>query len=276
MFRWYGFLGIVMIIFAEFVIFLKIEPFATWYIPIIWLGYIFLADSIVYMLKGNSLISNRPGKFLVLASVSVIFWYVFEIYNKFLRGWQYSGLPESDLVTFAMGSLSFSTIVPAVFETWELLKSLRLFDRVKFHFKLRMSRYSLYLSIVIGFIFLTIPFALPIPIMWLLVWSGFILFLDPLLFLFHNEKSLLGQLKKRKISVIFSLFVAGYICGFLWEFWNYWAITKWYYTVPFLDSIKIFEIPVFGFLAYGPFALELYVMYNFTRFLFSKRVWRIA
>jgi len=70
--------------------------------------------------------------------------------------------------------------------------------------------------------------------------------------------------------------LAGYVCGFLWEFWNYWAYTKWYYTVPILENIKIFEIPAVGFLAYGPFALEIYVMYNLIRLLLSRRIWGIG
>ena len=27
--------------------------------------------------------------------------------------------------------------------------------------------------------------------------------------------------------------------GVLWEFWNYWAATKWTYTVPYLGDVKI-------------------------------------
>jgi hypothetical protein len=81
------------------------------------------------------------------------------------------------------------------------------------------------------------------------------------------------QVKKKRFNTVISLFIAGYICGFLWEFWNYWATAKWFYTLPILENIKIFEIPALGFLAYGPFACELYVMYQFVRFLFSRRFW---
>jgi hypothetical protein len=48
----------------------------------------------------------------------------------------------------------------------------------------------------------------------------------------------------------------------LWEFWNYWAHTKWVYTVPILPQIKIFEMPFLGFFGFGPFALECYVATN--------------
>jgi len=53
----------------------------------------------------------------------------------------------------------------------------------------------------------------------------------------------------------------------LWEFWNYWALTKWTYTVPFFGNVKIFEMPVLGFLGFPPFAVECWVMYIFLRSL---------
>jgi hypothetical protein len=57
---------------------------------------------------------------------------------------------------------------------------------------------------------------------------------------------------------------AGMICGLLWEFWNFWTKSKWIYTVPFVGDIKLFEMPILGFLGFAPFALECYVMYNFV------------
>jgi hypothetical protein len=55
------------------------------------------------------------------------------------------------------------------------------------------------------------------------------------------------------------------VCGVLWEFWNYWAIAKWTYTVPFFGNIKLFEMPVLGFLGFPPFAVECWAMYVFIR-----------
>ncbi len=55
------------------------------------------------------------------------------------------------------------------------------------------------------------------------------------------------------------------MCGVLWEFWNYWATTKWTYTVPYAGNVKIFEMPVLGYLGFPPFALECYAMYHAVR-----------
>ena len=64
---------------------------------------------------------------------------------------------------------------------------------------------------------------------------------------------------------------AGGACGLLWEFWNYWAATKWTYTVPYLGGVKLFEMPVLGFLGFPPFAVECWAMYVFCRSLLTPR-----
>ena len=43
MFRGYGFLGIVLIVLAQINFFFKIEPFASKYFIIIWVGYILVS-----------------------------------------------------------------------------------------------------------------------------------------------------------------------------------------------------------------------------------------
>ena len=54
----------------------------------------------------------------------------------------------------------------------------------------------------------------------------------------------------------------GFACGALWEFWNYWAGSKWIYSVPFFQNWKIFEMPLLGFLGFPPFALECWILYH--------------
>ena len=278
MFPWYGILGVFIIIFSEFTMFLRVQPFVYWFTPTVWIGYILLVDATIYLIKGNSLLMNKRLKFLQMFLASLDFWFMFEIYNKLVpsSGWHYLNLPQSRLVTLTMGSIAFATIIPAVFETYDLVRLFHIFDKIKMRIKIPTNRLFINMLIVVGIIFILVPFIVTTPWLWAFVWTGFILLIDPILYLFHDEKSLIMLVKKRNFKIILSLMLAGYICGFFWEFWNYWAYTKWYYTVPILQNIKVFEIPVVGFLAYGPFALELYVMYNFVRLLLSKRIWGIG
>ena len=103
-----------------------------------------------------------------------------------------------------------------------------------------------------------------------LVWLAFFFILDPINYL-HKQPSVIKHLKDRKLTIPLSLLLAGIIMGFFWEFWNYWAIPKWTYNVPFVGFFKIFEMPLLGYLGYFPFAFELYAMYFFVESLFIKK-----
>jgi hypothetical protein len=61
------------------------------------------------------------------------------------------------------------------------------------------------------------------------------------------------------------------VCGWLWEFWNYWAAAKWLYIFPMFQGWKIFEMPAPGFLGFPPFALECFTMYVTARWLVGGR-----
>jgi hypothetical protein len=70
--------------------------------------------------------------------------------------------------------------------------------------------------------------------------------------------------------------VAGAICGLLWEFWNFWALTKWVYDIPYVGWLKVFEMPILGFLGFPPFAVECYVMLNTVSLLHQGRDWQTS
>ena len=63
--------------------------------------------------------------------------------------------------------------------------------------------------------------------------------------------------------------LSGFLCGMLWEFWNFWSRAKWHYTVPIMERLKIFEMPVPGYLGFPAFALECFTMYVFLRLIVS-------
>ncbi len=270
MFRKYGFLGILLIILVELNFFFKIEPFASWYFPIIWLGYILTIDALVYRLKGDSLISNRFSQFLGIILISIIFWFVFEFINLPLDNWAYSGLDgRSTIEKVLFGTLSFATVLPAFFETVELIRSVHLFDKRRLKKKHDITKSFLYIMIGLGIISFILPIFWP-RYFFPLVWVSLFLILDPINYL-HKQPSIIQHLKDRNLTIPLSLLLAGIIMGFFWEFWNYWAVPKWTYDIPFVGFFKIFEMPILGYLGYFPFAFELYAMYWFVRSLFLKK-----
>ena len=258
-----------MIAFAQLNFYFRIQPFANWYFLIIWFGYIFTIDALVYKLRGKSLINNKPYHFLGLVIASAIFWWIFEFANIFLNNWSYSGLEGlgSSVKTFA--TLSFASVLPALFETVELVKSIHLFDDAKLKKKHKITKRFLHTMMISGVLCFILPLALP-RFAFPLIWLSFFLILDPINYL-HKQPSIIQHLKDRKLQIPLALLLSGIVLGILWEFWNYWAIPKWTYTLPYVGFWKVFEMPILGYFGYFPFALELYAMYWFVRSLFLKK-----
>ena len=274
MFRIYGIIGLLMLVFAQLNFILRIEPFAQWYFPIIWFGYIFFIDALVYKVQGHSLIYNKPRRFFFLLILSAIVWWMFEAIGWVVGNWYYTGLEGfgSTSAAFIFATVSFSTVIPAVFETYYLIRAIHLFDHVELKKRHKITKRFMHTLTILGLVFLVLTMTLPL-YFYPLIWLAFFLLIDPFNYL-HKRPSIIKHLKDRKLAIPVSLFVAGTICGFLWEFWNFYAIPQWHYSIPFVDFLRVFEMPILGYLFYGPFAWELYAMYHFTASLraYSKEL----
>ena len=91
------------------------------------------------------------------------------------------------------------------------------------------------------------------------VWLGFIFLLDPINARLGGD-SLLAEWRGGRFERTINLALSGMLCGILWELWNFWAHAKWHYTVPIMEDLKIFEMPVPGYFGFPPFALECFTM----------------
>lgn len=259
--KFYGYVGLFILLIAKIFLFLGVEPFVTFFYQFVWFGYILFLDSIIFRIKGNSLIASRPKEFFMMLPWSTLVWLVFEFYNLFIQNWRYEGLPDSLWIRLFIYTLGYATVLPGIFETTELIETIGVF-RDSSTKKWKVTPQLLYTGIGIGVASLSLPFLFP-RYTFPLVWLGFIFFLDPINYLMGG-KSLLRNLENGSLTKIRALLLSGLICGFLWEFWNYWAGAKWVYTIPFVGNfLKIFEMPLLGFFGFPPFALECYVMYNF-------------
>lgn len=267
-FKFYGWAGLCIIILAEILLFTKVKFIGWFFTPLVWTGYILFIDSLVFKLKKESWLTTRHKEFIVLTVLSIFFWYIFEFYNMFLDNWHYVGLPENKLVQYFGYFWSFATIWPAIFETAELLQCLKPFKDIKIRAR-KISNAVLASFLILGLMSLTLPVVFPSPYLIILVWINFILFLEPINY-WWGEKSLLRDWENGELSRLAALLASGGVCGFLWEYWNYGATAKWIYTVPFWSDVKIFEMPVVGYLGFLPFACECYVMYNFTCGIWHK------
>ena len=271
-FRWLGWVGLGIIGISEILLFSGVDFGRTYFTPLVWTGYILLVDSLVYKNKGASLIFNRPAEFALMLPLSVGFWLIFEFYNLYIKNWHYVNLPEDLFWRWVGYAWAFATIWPAILETAEVLEGL-LFIPKKKNRPLRITNSLLIISIGFGSFCLIFPLVAPEDLAKYLaapVWFGFIFFLDPLNYWLRG-KSLFRDLERGNPQVLYTLLISGFICGGLWEFWNYWAGAKWHYTVPILADVKIFEMPVLGYFGFPPFAVECYVMYAFVRNFFARK-----
>jgi hypothetical protein len=259
--------------------FAKIEPFWSWNTPIAWTGFIIFADAVVGRARGQSWIRSAPLEFVGLALVSIPLWLVFEGFNLCLKNWNYTGLPENALLRNFGYAWSFATIWPAMFLGADLISVVRHWsggprgpgglDGFGKGVTAPPAPPALpaLLSVAAGAAMLASPFLVsPATARYMAapVWLGFIFLLDPINARLGSE-SLWRDWRAGRRDRLINLALSGVLCGLLWEFWNYWSRAKWHYTVPIMEELKIFEMPLPGYFGFPAFALECFTMYVFVR-----------
>jgi len=267
-----GYLGLVIMFIGEILMLAQIEPIYTWFTPIQWTGYILFLDALLARWRGESFILDHTREFLLMLLVSNIGWFLFEAYNLHLRNWEYVNMPENLLPQVIGMFWAFATIFPGILLTSEAIDALGGFQSAKFK-PVNIPQWIHILLIISGALFCIVPVLVPAEIakyLFAFVWVGYVFLLDPINYRL-GMNSLLRDLERGSIQKLLSLFLSGLICGILWEFWNYWANAKWVYTVPYLNRFKIFEMPLYGFLGFLPFAVECFVIWQLALCLVKHR-----
>jgi hypothetical protein len=274
----HGWVGLAIVVAAEVLLFGGEPTVARWFTPIVWTGYVLFIDALAAQLTGRSYLTTDRVEGVLVALASVGCWWLFELYNapRFWHGgehaaglwWRYHGLDPNFFLRRVGYDWSFATIFPALFLTATVLRA-TVFRRARVR-PWRPSNRGLQLAVVVGAMSVALPLFVVSPWLVPLVWIGWALVLEP----FNYRRGLpswLGDLGDGDASRLLSLLGSGAICGVLWEFWNYWAATRWSYAVPYLGGVKIFEMPVLGYLGFPPFAIEAYAMYHWLRGLLDRR-----
>lgn len=252
--------GLAIMIGSEAATLAGLEPFASWNTPICWTGFILFADAWIWRMRRSSWLHSDGAEFAALALASIPLWLIFEWFNRFIDNWYYTGLPENTALRLFGYAWSFATIWPALFESAEMVAVWRGERQPPPADRPHVRAIPVWL-VAIGAALLAWPIVRPSRYLAAPVWLGFIFLLDPI-----NAR--LGEaslLDARGRDRILNLSLGGLLCGFLWEFWNYWAAAKWHYTVPIMEDVKLFEMPLPGFLGFPAFALEAFTMYVFVR-----------
>jgi hypothetical protein len=228
----------------------------------LWLGYVLAIDGLVRLRTGTSLLARSPCTFVALFPLSVPTWWLFEFFNRRLQNWEYVGDESfSDLEYFFWCSLSFSTVLPAVLESAELVRSTRFVQRFAHGPRFPRGGDSLRHRVVLavlGAAMLAALLAWP-QYCYPFVWTSIVFLLEPLC-LALGRRAFTSDLVRGDWRNWFALWLGGLLCGFFWELWNFYSYPKWIYHVPGVGFAKVFEMPLLGYLGYFPFAMELWLV----------------
>lgn len=228
-----------------------------------WLGYCLLVDGLVQVRKGSSLITRGLLRYIFLFILSAPVWWIFEGLNTVTGNWIYLGRESfSDAAYVVYATLSFSTVIPAVFSTSELLGTFGWFQRKTGFTAFHLERRHFLRLHAAGWAMLGLMLLFPsifFPFMWLSVFF----IIDPLNAL-RGSPSLIRQVSGGDYRNLLTYGLGALCCGFFWELWNLHAYPKWIYEIPYLEVLHVFEMPLAGYGGYIPFGWELFALYAFV------------
>ncbi|MFQ5616311.1 MAG: hypothetical protein ACE5GO_07610, partial [Anaerolineales bacterium] len=184
--------------------------------------------------------------------------------------WHYVGRDLfTDLEYGVLASLSFSTVIPAVFGTAELIAGLDFLGRIRRWIVVRPTRAVTGSFALAGVGMLISMLAFPrifFPFLWLSLY-----FIFAPINVWLGNRSLAEYTRRGDWRPVVALFLGTLICGFFWEFWNFFSFPKWIYTVPWGSFWHVFEMPLLGYGGYLPFGLELFALYHLVMGLTGQK-----
>jgi hypothetical protein len=231
----------------------------------LWFGFILFLDGLNVTRQGSSILSRSWRRFALLFPISSVYWWIFEWLNGYVQNWHYiADQVYTPLTHSLLATLYFSTVLPAVMELFELLATVPALKPLLPAGVAgpRMSNSWAARILLVGVLLLWLPIRFP-QYAYPLIWLCLIFLIDPINNL-AGRPSVFGRLLARDWKFLLALPLSGLVCGFFWEMWNFYALPKWIYDIPFLNwTPHYFEMPVPGLLGYLPFACELFAMYQF-------------
>lgn len=271
---WFGWAGLTIMIASEIALLLGFHPAAVVFTPIMWTGFILFVDGWTWARGGRSYFKDERLQWPMMALMSVLIWVMFEGFNFKVQAWEYFNRP-TPWERNAIFIWAFATIIPAMLRTRSLMATFKFFDR-SHKWTIRFTPFWLGLSFVVGVAFTFMPvmfddswanFLIPF------VWAGLIFLIEPINYRI-GAPSVYRDLEEGKISFFYQLLAAGFVCGLLWESWNFQAVphqgliwkyylNEFYWMLSFQKQIG--EMPLLGFLGYPPFIWECYALWELCK-----------
>jgi hypothetical protein len=190
-------------------------------------------------------------------------WWLFELINLRTANWEYLGRELFSSFQFnLLSTISFSIVVPAVFETAALIHSFDWMQRLRTGPRVPATSGVFLGLFAIGLAMLSAMLVWP-KIFYPFTWTALVFILEPIN-QWTGRPHFLEEFRQGDWRTVISLSFGALVCGFFWEMWNYYSFPKWTYHIPGLGFWRIFEMPLLGYGGYIPFALEVYALKNFV------------
>jgi len=262
-FPWWGWIGIGLLCVSWILAWTRFQWFSVLqrhsFTPL-WIGLILIVNALCYKRTGSCLMTARPRFFILLFPVSAFFWWFFEYLNRFVQNWYYVNNTNEPFEYFLFATLPFSTVLPAVLSVREWMLRSHQLDCFSSFIPIKTGHPR---SLALGMLVLA-----GLGLAGIGVWPNLIfslLWVSPLLIIvavetFLSERHILSDFVDGDWHVIIASTLAALVCGFFWEMWNMYSLSRWIYSVPYVHVFKIFEMPLLGWAGYLPFGLECAVV----------------
>ena len=252
---WWGVAGVLVLAAGAWLLAADVPAWNTLWYLFGWYGWLLALDALLERLAGRSWLRHRRRELAAMAFWSIPFWYAFEAFNLRLQNWYYVFVLHDDRVQLLVSFLAFATVFPACFLHADVVAAVLPADRLRWR-PLTLTRGVRVGVVALGILSLAAPLLWPrwaFPLVW-----GALLWLPDLASRRLGAPSLLADLEAGRPQRLLHLLAGGMLAGLVWESLNYWARCKWIYTVPFFDRLKLFEMPLLGFLGFPVLALSAF------------------
>ena len=236
----------------------------TWFKPLqsftfapLWTSYVVFVNALTFRRTGDCLLTQKSRYLVALFPASALFWWYFEYLNRFAQNWYYIGQELFSPVIYVVhATVAFSTVLPAVMSTAELLQSYPALSRTRFQRPLVLGSRRIQGGAILalascGLICVAVWPDAWYPVLW---FSPFLILVSVQVLL--CEESVLQKLERGEWNALTLPALAALVCGVFWEMWNHYSYPKWAYSIPYVQRFQIFEMPVLGYFGYLPFGLQ--------------------
>lgn len=236
---------------------------ALWYLPA-WYGYLLAADALLFRLSGSSFVGTWRRELGAMMFWSVPFWFLFEAFNLRLQNWSYVFTLRHPAAQALDSALAFATVLPACFLHSELAGALGWWQSARAAPR-SWGSVAARVSLAAGFFSAAAALLLPrwgYPLVWFVP-----LGIGEWVCYRTGAPSLLRDAESGRWSRIARLLAGGLWAGLVWELFNWKARTKWIYTVPGFDRLKLFEMPLPGYLGFPLLAVSAFSFFSMVSLL---------